>query len=628
MNFIFKLFLFLVALWGYLVYSDQPTTSYKQIKVKTKDWGPKYSALENLFGKASQDRKELADLREKHISLYLAMRDQENPNFVDLAYNITTDTMAYIQKRIQETMNELGAPPTDFCVFTMGSMARDESGFFTDLEIGILVKEKNVEVLKYFQTFAQKLSDRFFLLGEHPDVGGKGLRMDEADNSPAHLKFFARYACPQQVKTLLQSALEKRQFDKIPFEGSRIFVATPEEFALHSSPDYALSEPSMDQQAYQKVLQEELQKALQDPANKRRTPQDIEQELEPYIKTLVKPLSPREKQIAASATALTRNIRFLFGDEKLFELYLQLREKYLSGPPRYSNPNYSNRRQEIAYLELKKDIIKYMNKPDSAIVMGKLGKEIDIKRELYRFPEQVLTNLGFWYDTQEQNTSKIAQKLAQEGLMSLELSTQLQDAINYFIGLRLKKQEVCRKQTTAVPTTLEEFEEQTKDLETELQQAKNEREFLVKTNSVQSDIDTIDQKISKLQLSLINLQKLKPLGDLSILDQQEITLLNTKYVPFLKNLFQIAKDFISGNKQAFIEFKVTEQASVQPNESSAIALKDLEVMVQENQVDKIKDALEKGLIDVKQLSKLASQYKQTDIMRLAFPYLIKKVIQK
>ena len=103
---------------------------------------------------------------------------------------------------------------------------------------------------------------------------------------------------------------------------------------------------------------------------------------------------------------MVRNIRFLYGDKSLFDEYLKYREVYLSGEPKNKNPFYTNRRQEIAYGKMKDDIIKHMGNPESPIVSGKLGKEVDIKRELYRFPEQILTDLGFWYELGEQNTQK------------------------------------------------------------------------------------------------------------------------------------------------------------------------------------------------------------------------------
>ncbi len=625
-------------------------------KVKTREWGPEFKSLENLFGCATQDRKELNDLRQRNIERYLAIRDTQNPKFADLARDITEETIDYIKKRVTQTITELGPPPTDFSIITMGSMARQESGFYTDLEIGVLVKEKNVEVIKYFQKFAQKLSDRFFLLGEHPDVGGKGLRMDEADNSPAHLKFFARYACEEQAKSLLKSALEKRDFDKIPFEGSRIFIATPAEFAQHVNPDFLTEQEKVPANIEDAMVQEEFAKALKNPANRGRDESEIANETKEQVHILLKPLNPREKQISGSVESLVRNIRYLYGDERLFDEYLKLREVYLQGEPKNKNPFYTTRRQEIAFLEMKKDLIKHMNKPESPIVTGKLGKEVDIKRELYRFPEQILTNLGFWNDLGVQNTTKIAQELARKGLMSKQLSDQLVDTMNYLIGLRFKKQEVCRKQTHALPVTLEEYNEQKEELELELQKLKKQREFMVQSNSPAADIEKVDKDISKIQSSLLELKKLKPLEETSILSPQEIATLNTKYLPILKKLFEAAKEFILGNKNAFLETGTQIQTSatapviIKPAvptaaKPAAITIKPaptkieipatpvlpgpishtaLDQMFKNGQTDAILAALEKGDINPRLLYFMALSNKKPEIAKAAIQKMLKK----
>ena len=105
-----------------------------------------------------------------------------NPDNYQIVANITQETLEYVNKRIEETIKKIGPASTKFSLFSMGSLTRSESGLYTDLEIGILVKEKNIEVFNYFKKFSQVLADRFFMLGEHPDVGGKGFRMDEENN--------------------------------------------------------------------------------------------------------------------------------------------------------------------------------------------------------------------------------------------------------------------------------------------------------------------------------------------------------------------------------------------------------------------------------------------------------------
>jgi hypothetical protein len=610
-----------------------------KILVKTKDWGVEYGDIKNLFGQATQDRRELDELRQSGVDRYFKMREGKNPDFVGLASALTEETIAYIKKRISETVKKIGPAPTDFAIFTMGSMARQESGLYTDLEIGVLVKEKNIQVIKYFQKFSQVLSDRFFLLGEHPDVGGKGLRMDEADNSPAHLKFFARYACEEQTKNLLKSALEKREFDKIPFEGSRIFIATPKEFAQHSSPAY-LDQDASAMKLADSLLQEEIQRAIDDPLNRNRDKEEISKEVKYYFNILNKPLTPRERQISASAEALTRNIRFLYGDEKLFSDYMSIRESILMGNTKYQNPFYQTRRQEIAYLEMKKDLTKYLSKPDAAIVTGKLGKEIDIKRELYRFPEQILTNLGFWYDLGEQNTVKIAQLLAQKGIMSKELSTELIEYLNFIIGLRFKKQSVCKKQTHAIPTTPQEYQEQVQELQDDLKTLEAQRDFLLKSNSPSADIEKIDKDILKKRQELVDIKKLKPLKAGSILTSEEITLLNDKYLPLLNKLFEAAKLFVQGNKKAFLEIKLEKPAPVvnQPAAVKEPAVKpasepkqkiiteaELEQMIINNQSDLIVNALIAGEVQLGAVAQLASKRgKIQELRKIHKDYILKR----
>ena len=82
-------------------------------------------------------------------------------NCMQIANKATQATIAYVNQRVAETIKKIGPVPTKFSVFTMGSMARDESGFFTDLEIGILVAKKDPTVLDYFKRFSQVLQIDF-----------------------------------------------------------------------------------------------------------------------------------------------------------------------------------------------------------------------------------------------------------------------------------------------------------------------------------------------------------------------------------------------------------------------------------------------------------------------------------
>ncbi len=149
-------------------------------------------------------------------------------------------------------------------------------------------------------------------------------------------------------------------------------------------------------------------------------------------------MTAKEKEVANGVSSIVRNIRYLYGDKKIFDHYMAAREKYLQGLTLYSNPNYSNRREEIAYFNLEYDLKKH-GIPGSAIAMGKLGDIIAPKLTLYRFPEEVLTSLGFWYNVGVQNTAQIADKLVAMGRMSKQWGDALKDLMNFTLCLRLKK---------------------------------------------------------------------------------------------------------------------------------------------------------------------------------------------
>lgn len=187
------------------------TSDGKILNVKTRDWGSDFQEVENTFKQASLDRSKLEDMRQKHMQLYEDAKKQENPDYTRITKMVTQDTIDYVNAISEDIIAKLGPAPTKFSLFSMGSMPRDESGFFTDLEIGIIIEENSPLTQMYFQKFGQILSDRLFVLGEHPEYGGKGLRLDEADNAPYHKQFALRYASEQQTLEQNRAFLKNSQ---------------------------------------------------------------------------------------------------------------------------------------------------------------------------------------------------------------------------------------------------------------------------------------------------------------------------------------------------------------------------------------------------------------------------------
>ena len=560
-----------------LLLASAQATNSSVPRVQVRNWGPEFEGIKNLYGQAVADRSNLAQLREKHIALFEQEDEKAQPNYLALTPGITADTIDYVNSMIAQTVAKLGPSPVPFSLFTMGSMARDESGFFTDLEIGILVQQKTPAVQEYFTKFAQILADRLYLLGEHPAVQGKGLRIDEADNAPAHMKWFARYASPTQMQDLNEVAtnLEKRK-ELTPREGSRIFLATPQEFASYLDANVE-ERLKGDFDNFREVLYKEEQAAWKreqkKPAAQRITLEEIKLEVRNAYKELLKPLYGYELKVLKSLLGLTRNLRHLYGDKTIFDRFVTESQKYLNGPASEPHSLYKTRRQEIAINELLGDMNKFISDP-SAPVQGKLDDDIDIKRRLYRWPEQILTNLRYWYDLKTQNGEAIIQELLSRGLFDPKLAQQTRDLLNYATGLRLREQAALRKQGKTVPLSLEEWQDQKDKMLTELEYLKAGEAFALKmlpplktvTRDAKGNIDRIQAaqaseilmkrdlihaKVLEKQVELASFDKLKPNEADSIIQPQDVEKLQSIYLPILNELFLRAQAFVTGDSKAF-----------------------------------------------------------------------------
>jgi len=549
---------------GEIVESKQtvPNTHFGKA-VKTRDWGDKFQSLNKVFGQAQNDRQELNEMRNKHIDLFKQMQDNGDEDYRSLTKIITQDTIAYINKRVQAIIQKLGPTPTRYSLFSLGSMPREESGFYTDLEIGILLEKNTPEAQKYFQKLIQLLSDQLFLLGEHPDVGGKGLRIDEADNAPFHMRWHFRHASPDNAREIFTDNLAKREIGKklqVPYEGSRIFLTTPERFASYSDPDFDKNEKKKNsylsrkkRSAYERYLTNKMyRKALTSDQYKGLSRKEIYQDVQRYVKDAVRPYSARERNLVKSTRTLVRNIMHLNGDESLFNRYLDKRERSLSKRVQSKSPLVKTERQNVAISKLTDDILKHIADDKSPIATGKLGDTIDLKRRFYRLPEQVLTDLGFYFDLgpKLQNTQDIAMELVNRGFFSEEVGHAFKDWMSYATYLRLKEQANVRKQGFAIPTSTEEYQDQLGDLEKEMAALKRKQEAAALVHAPSSMLDEIEEQINNVVKDIKRLKKQEPLLPHSVISPEEKSRMED-FLQTCHGLFERTKDFLSGNWRAF-----------------------------------------------------------------------------
>lgn len=516
------------------------------------------------------DSTQLNKLRANQFAQIEAEDKKTNPDFVGVAKAITVDTKKFMQKIIDEEVKKLGKPPCKYSVITLGSMARQECGPVTDLEIGILYDKKDVASYKYFSELSQNISDRLFLLGEHPDIGQKGLRMDEADNAPPHLRYAYRNITPEQAKALMKEAILKRDRKLIPYEGSRPYLATADEFADYSKPefkqDYALLKKQKEAQ-----FKQEWNKAQKDPKNKEKLKtekgrKEIQSEINYWLDQMYRPFTTRELGIANQAgKKLGRNMALLHGDSGIYQQFDTKRKKIFS----QKDKSGLSGRQKIAKEKMVDDIKETLQKGKSVYLTGKLDKTLDVKRELYRFTEQFVTNLGFYHQCKSQNCLDIVNELKERQILSPEYANRLTDFIQFASGLRLKEQRVLGHQSNAAYLDQKEFEDDKAKLEKEIAGIQASYDYMIKLpNPVKDDVNALKRKLDELKHKHEHLLEMAP-G--KIISPKDMDLLKNKYLPVAQQIFKSAQAWTQGQEKLGFEKSSTPAAI--PVDNAVLAAK-------------------------------------------------------
>lgn len=501
-----------------------------------------FNALSTWWFGENQDKVKLQKMREHYYERISQEEHQANPDYVKISKDISQDTRNYINQILDEEVQKLGPLPCEFAVVTSGSLARSEAGPVTDLEIGFLIENKNMQSYQYFYELSQRVSDRLFLVCEHPDIGGKGMRIDEADNAPPHLKFFARNLTPEQCQQLLSEAIQNREWDKIPYEGSRPFLATPQEFAEYSRPDFA-----QDKKALQKQKRTEFRKELVRALREERRVtgkavtaarrQEIKNEVEFWMNQMYRPFSTREAKIATEAgQQLGRNIDHLYGQAQLTKSFLAQRKQYFDAQSKECLG--LTHRQHLARDCMISDVNDRILKGGSIYVTGELGKTIDLKRDLYRFTEQFVTNLGFYNECQSQNTLDITNELVDRQLMDPAMASNIQDLIQFATKLRLKQQKALGRQGFATYIDEEKFEEDKTDILEKIERLEQSIGHLERLNYKPETVAAKKRELNQLKIKYDHLLDMAP-G--LVLSADDLTLLRDTYAPLCREIFLAAQ---------------------------------------------------------------------------------------
>ncbi|HBN22742.1 MAG TPA: hypothetical protein DD412_05845, partial [Holosporales bacterium] len=282
------------------------------------------------------------------------------------------------------------------------------------------------------------------------------------------------------------------------------------------------------------------------------------------VDLIEKPLGVKDRRESKNIVVLGRNMMNIYGNQGTFDAFLKAREPFLAGAAKDNPDRYVSQRHEISMESMKENILRIGGDPSSIFLTGKLGDKVDIKRELYRFSEQFVTNLGFYFDLQTQNTIDIVNELMKKGVISQEIGEKLQEYMNFMVGLRLKQQRVLSSQAHAVYLNEDTFQKDLKKLQSELSALRGNLAFLEESQSSDQALKNAKKAVMDKTHEIEEVKKMAP-G--KIITPEEVEMLNTKYLPFALELFQLSKDWISGKDDAL------------GGAGAAIGIKALEVII-------------------------------------------------
>ncbi len=134
------------------------------------------------------NKKQLAEIRAKAQENALARVPAEQ-----ITREISQSLATFVATQYEAGIEHLGKPPCDYCLVVFGSLARQESGPYPDLDNMLVIEKKTPETLNYFVKLNQFVADRIYRLGEAEHLGKAGLRFCSGNINPQYLRYDFRY---------------------------------------------------------------------------------------------------------------------------------------------------------------------------------------------------------------------------------------------------------------------------------------------------------------------------------------------------------------------------------------------------------------------------------------------------
>lgn len=542
--------------------SDSTAMSYEDDRFNDAD-------LNKFFKQHEATRQKLLDMRDAQIRDFFAEGEKESPNYFALAERVTDETKQFVVGLMQEATEQLPFFDQDNMAFVAaGSLARRDSGFYTDIE-GFLLQPEDKPINQHNgKMWAQFVSDLLFGLQEHPDIGVFGLRLDEADSSPFHHRFFARNYTPGQAlcsvvkslggtKTVLSGkslgALDKRFYERYyPFEGTWANLTTPDKlvqyllafekgivpFVTESFPETPAGgwtpqnpEPSWPLWVAHEGL---LNRAEINSATikSRLATGECAKELNDYEKSTLadaveKRMLATELSVLGKGPYNLRHQTLMTGSEGLYNYFLSKKAEILT----------KERSEELVKKMTAYLLDSIRNTEESALVTldGVLPPAIDIKRTFFRLFEQFATNMGLRNMTDKTGQVENLDALLAMGILGNDFYTRLKDEMNFLTGVRLHQLAVFGAQLVKTYTSQERYDQenakfiaQLEKMEKDLANAKTRGTL---TPKMQANYVDMKRRVEAMK-------KLNPSNDVAILTEKQIERLKSKTLPLMNELYK------------------------------------------------------------------------------------------
>lgn len=513
--------------------------------------------LRSYFKANDTIRKELFDIRNEFIARYKAMSDEENPDYLQLSRELSDRTIEWITKYLDASL-PASVQKSDLAFIGMGSLARKEVGPYTDLE-GVLVWDEKVPdrnglTAVLAQAFANLLDPA---LG-HPIYGKKGFRLDEAQNSPRHLAPFAKDFSYQDSYCMLIKALpEPRPKDIdaatwanvnrfrleyfMPFEGSWAYATTPAnaaEYARGALIDWKthrfvnVNDTVLDTDWYKwgkqfltavQIQPDYIAQVLTDaPCTEGKTAAEIKN----LAKNIAYKLQNIELNVIKASSLLMRNHTFVYGNENLYNQFSLRREEILS-------ENNGELRKKTALGHLKAIVTEWADKRNGGgmLINQEVPAVFDLKRQNYRFEEQVHTDLGILFNVGVQNQGDIIKALVERNVFGKDYGERAYKRVSQMLGLRWRKQSHVEGQLSANLNFLSgpAYQEKVKQSQAELEKIQAWLDEPVERNEVLKAMKQAEK--SELLSKLDELYKLDPKAEDAVFGPKQLAYIRTTLIP-------------------------------------------------------------------------------------------------